>query len=391
MWIFILIIKSILLLGGEGIKGGCDMKRLLVSGLFVLLIVCISPVAAQHTEWFLQKTGTPDTVSPGETITYTIRWTKVEENDMYIFTNLTDTLDPHVVFVSATGSYTLNGGVVTWDPAEQWVDSTTVVGDTLTQTGHFTLVVRVKTGTPDGTIIHNYAEVGGFDGYFMWDSAGASEDTEVVVHGPHTEWFLQKTGTPAVVSPGGIIRYTIRWTKVEENDMYMNTNLTDSLDSHVVFAAASGSYTLAGNVVTWDPAEQGVDSTTVVGDTLTQKGHLTLSVKVRQDTPNGTRIHNYAEVGGFDGAGMWDQAGAHAYTTVVRPYRLPGCRTPPTDPDGDGIYEDLNGNGRLDFADIVLYFNQMTWIAAHEPIAAFDLNGNGRIDFADIVALFNEI
>jgi len=70
---------------------------------------------------------------------------------------------------------------------------------------------------------------------------------------------------------------------------------------------------------------------------------------------------------------------------------LPGCMKSPTDPDHDGIYEDLNGNGRLDFADVVLYFNQMTWIAANEPIAAFDLNGNGRIDFADIVALFNEI
>jgi hypothetical protein len=70
---------------------------------------------------------------------------------------------------------------------------------------------------------------------------------------------------------------------------------------------------------------------------------------------------------------------------------LPGYQHPPTDPDGDGIYEDLNANGRLDFADVVLYFNQMTWIAANEPVAAFDLNGNGRIDFADIVALFNEV
>ncbi|RPI36929.1 MAG: hypothetical protein EHM53_11655 [Methanoregulaceae archaeon] len=70
---------------------------------------------------------------------------------------------------------------------------------------------------------------------------------------------------------------------------------------------------------------------------------------------------------------------------------LPGFANRPTDPDGDCIYEDLNANGRLDFADVVLYFNQMTWIAAHEPIPAFDLNGNGRIDFADIVALFNEI
>jgi len=70
---------------------------------------------------------------------------------------------------------------------------------------------------------------------------------------------------------------------------------------------------------------------------------------------------------------------------------LPGYANPPTDPDGDCIYEDLNANGRLDFADVVLYFNQMTWISANEPVSAFDLNGNGRIDFADIVALFNEI
>jgi len=70
---------------------------------------------------------------------------------------------------------------------------------------------------------------------------------------------------------------------------------------------------------------------------------------------------------------------------------VPGMALKPTDPDQDGIFEDLNGNGRLDFADVVLYFNQMTWISAYEPVCAFDLNGNGRIDFADIVALFNEI
>jgi len=76
---------------------------------------------------------------------------------------------------------------------------------------------------------------------------------------------------------------------------------------------------------------------------------------------------------------------------VRTPVKLPGYAADPKDPDCDGIYEDLNGNGRLDFADVVLYFNQMTWIAANEPVCAFDLNGNDRIDFADIVALFNEI
>ena len=55
------------------------------------------------------------------------------------------------------------------------------------------------------------------------------------------------------------------------------------------------------------------------------------------------------------------------------------------------VSEDVNGNGRKDFADVVLYFNQMTWIAANEPVSAFDYNGNGRIDFADVVWLFNAL
>jgi len=86
-------------------------------------------------------------------------------------------------------------------------------------------------------------------------------------------------------------------------------------------------------------------------------------------------------------AGFWVSDSCGSLPVVP----LPGYISMPTDPDGDCIYEDLNGNGRLDFADVVLYFNQMTWIAANEPIAAFDLNANGRIDFADIVAFFNEI
>ncbi len=61
----------------------------------------------------------------------------------------------------------------------------------------------------------------------------------------------------------------------------------------------------------------------------------------------------------------------------------------PTDTNADGKYDDVNGNGRKDFADVVLYFNQMSWIAVHEPVSAFDCNGNGRIDFADVVWLFN--
>jgi len=70
---------------------------------------------------------------------------------------------------------------------------------------------------------------------------------------------------------------------------------------------------------------------------------------------------------------------------------LPGYVNPPTDPDEDGLYEDLNGNGGLDFDDVVQFFNYLEWIEANEPISCFDFNGNGRIDFDDIVQLFNEV
>jgi len=63
----------------------------------------------------------------------------------------------------------------------------------------------------------------------------------------------------------------------------------------------------------------------------------------------------------------------------------------PSDPDGDGSYEDLNGNGRLDFNDVILYFQNMAWIRENEPVGCFDYNANGNVDFADLILLFHEI
>ena len=60
-------------------------------------------------------------------------------------------------------------------------------------------------------------------------------------------------------------------------------------------------------------------------------------------------------------------------------------------PDDDGADDDPGAKSRPDFTLAVTGFRQMDWIAANEPREAFGLNGNGRIDFADIVALFNEI
>lgn len=73
------------------------------------------------------------------------------------------------------------------------------------------------------------------------------------------------------------------------------------------------------------------------------------------------------------------------------PVTVPGAALPPTDIDFDGDFEDVNGNQRRDFADVVMLFNQLDWITSNEPAMRFDFNGNGRMDFADVVLLFNTI
>jgi PKD repeat protein len=64
---------------------------------------------------------------------------------------------------------------------------------------------------------------------------------------------------------------------------------------------------------------------------------------------------------------------------------------PPADLDGDGTYEDLNGNGRTDFSDVILFFKNMAWIEENQPVCCFDYNTNGDIDFSDLIILFHKV
>nr|WP_206731749.1 alkaline phosphatase PhoX [Halorubrum amylolyticum] len=63
----------------------------------------------------------------------------------------------------------------------------------------------------------------------------------------------------------------------------------------------------------------------------------------------------------------------------------------PTDPDGDGRYEDVNGNGRVDYADIELLFENLESDSVTSNARAFDFNQNDRLDFDDVVNLYAEV
>jgi PKD repeat protein len=82
------------------------------------------------------------------------------------------------------------------------------------------------------------------------------------------------------------------------------------------------------------------------------------------------------------------------YSVIGQPpaiLTLPGQTNPPTDPDNDGLYEDMSGNGAASYTDVVLFFKNLDWITENEPVSAFDFSGNGAIAFKDIVVLFKEV
>jgi len=91
------------------------------------------------------------------------------------------------------------------------------------------------------------------------------------------------------------------------------------------------------------------------------------------------------------GSNMMTKTGYITVSSGSTPVALPGFTNPPTDPDSDGLYEDMNANGAKDINDVVVFFKNIMWMSANEPIAAFDFNSNGSIDINDVIRLFKEM
>jgi hypothetical protein len=60
----------------------------------------------------------------------------------------------------------------------------------------------------------------------------------------------------------------------------------------------------------------------------------------------------------------------------------------PTDPDGDGRFEDVSGDGRAGFEDVVALFRAFDDPGVVTQADAYDFNGNDRLDFTDLTELF---
>jgi hypothetical protein len=60
----------------------------------------------------------------------------------------------------------------------------------------------------------------------------------------------------------------------------------------------------------------------------------------------------------------------------------------PKDPDGDGLYEDVNGDGSVDVGDAQAIFANTQDPVVQNNVDAFDYNGDNNVDVGDAQALF---
>lgn len=61
------------------------------------------------------------------------------------------------------------------------------------------------------------------------------------------------------------------------------------------------------------------------------------------------------------------------------------------DLNGDGLHEDVTGDGSVGFNDVVVFFEHLDDAAVTDNVDAFDFSGNGAVGFADVIALFEEV
>ncbi|MFW6436780.1 MAG: polysaccharide lyase [Halococcoides sp.] len=77
--------------------------------------------------------------------------------------------------------------------------------------------------------------------------------------------------------------------------------------------------------------------------------------------------------------------------TTATPALDPIDGTVPEDPDGDGLYEDINANGKVDFPDVNLFFQHSDTAAVQDHVEAYDFTDDGAVDLQDVLALFEMV
>jgi uncharacterized repeat protein (TIGR01451 family) len=245
-------------------------------------------VAAGLADLSVTKTDSPDPVSAGANITYTITVSNAGPNDAQSV-SLTDALPAGTTFVS----FAEPAGWTSVEPSVGGTGTVTSTRPALSASDGpqtFTLIVRVNPASPQGTTISNTVTVTTTS---TDDNAANNTDTETTAVNAVADLRVTKTGDTSEVNPGEDLIYTIVVTNGGASDA-QNVTITDVLPPGTTFV----SFTEPAGWTSTEPPVGGTGTVTSSTPTLAAgaSATFTLVVNVNSDVPPGTTISNSVTV-----------------------------------------------------------------------------------------------
>jgi len=159
------------------------------------------------------------------------------------------------------------------------------------------------------------------------------------------------------------------------SDVSVHDSANDTTSDASVSGDGSSASLNAAMVDTADTGSVTIGSVTVTAD---DPGMTTLDVSV---SALGTETGQSYQVTGTTGASL----------TVITLGPIGDFTSAPTDPDGDGVYEDINGDGTFDIVDVQALFANVDDPTIQDNPESFDVNDDGTVDVVDAQALYSEL
>jgi len=91
---------------------------------------------------------------------------------------------------------------------------------------------------------------------------------------------------------------------------------------------------------------------------------------------------------GTESGDAYNVTAENGATLTVSELVVGGSEQPAQDPDDDGVYEDVNGDGSVDVLDVQLLFAERNSDVIQNSPGAFDFNGDGEFDILDVQSLY---
>ena len=295
----------------------------------------------------ISKSGSPDAVSPGGTITYNITYYNPEDVDA-INVEITDSIPVNTTYElgSATGGgiYDEASRTLTWDLG-------TVAGHS---GGSVSFQVMVNTGVGGGTIVENSATIDGDN-----IPQATSNIVTTTVLGPNIEAYKLDSFSLSgdndlngVVSPGDNLLYQVTISNSGNQDA-----------SGVTFSDTPGDNTelVVGSVTTSELVTSGNTpgdtSVEVFVDTLADGGSVIITFEVIIDRPLSAGVTQVSNQGSVSGTNFVTELTDDPDTLAEDDPTVTSVKAVDIDPawKQDSLFDDADGNGVASPGDTLLY------------------------------------